>query len=125
MRTDFIEWAKKHKWKIETTENVTTLPDTITSRYSIPAQWLDFIQNLQICENASGIHLNWKACRMPQMMKKKSTSQPSGIHICRSFFPLTGSIPILQSTQQTAGSYPVMSRNMKKYLSLRRILIRF
>lgn len=53
MRTDFIEWAKKHNWKIETAENVTAFPDTITRRYQIPAQWLDFIQNLQICENAS------------------------------------------------------------------------
>ena len=53
MRTDFIEWAKKHNWKIGTTEIVTALPGTITNRYPIPAQWLDFIQNIQICENAS------------------------------------------------------------------------
>ncbi len=53
MQNKFIEWAEKEGWNTVSDSSKSTLPDSIVHRYRIPPEWLAFIENLAICEDAS------------------------------------------------------------------------
>lgn len=52
MQKKFIKWAEKEGWNISAFGK-SSLPDSIMQRYRIPPEWLAFIENLTICEDAS------------------------------------------------------------------------
>ena len=51
MNKDFLDWANKNNWKIRVTDEIFTLPNTVTERYSVSNDWLDFIKGIEICTN--------------------------------------------------------------------------
>ena len=48
---EFREWAEKNHWHIRVAENKAVLPEEVTERYAVPAEWLMFISDFECCSN--------------------------------------------------------------------------
>lgn len=53
MLNQFLSWAENHHWHITIRTDNANLPAEITSRYSVPPEWLGFIENFTCCSNSA------------------------------------------------------------------------
>ena len=53
MTNKFIEWARANGWNIISADEEISLPESISKRYEIPAEWYSFINKFRKCENSA------------------------------------------------------------------------